>query len=100
MRSSLCLCSSLMPTATGTGTMPPYRQAQYASMNCSLLATCRISLSPWRAPDALQVEQDAERAPAQVGETQGLLGVLALEVDDRGRAAAAVVEHLASASGT
>ena len=34
----------------GTGTMPPYRQAQNASTNCSLLATCRMSLSPWRAP--------------------------------------------------
>ena len=50
MRSSLCLCSSLMPTATGTGTMPPYRQAQNASMNCSLLATFSISLSPGSAP--------------------------------------------------
>ena len=73
--------------------MPPYRQAQNASMNCSLLATCRISDVAGLGADALQVVQDAERAAAQLGERQGLLGSLALEVADRALAAAAVVEH-------
>ena len=50
MRSSLWRCSSLMPSATGTGMMPPRIAAQKASMNCSLLPRNRISLSPRRAP--------------------------------------------------
>ncbi len=50
MRSSLWRCSSLIPRATGTGTIPPSTAAQNTSMNCSLLARNRISLSPRRAP--------------------------------------------------
>ena len=36
-RSNLWRCSSLMPTASGTGVMPPHTAAQKASRNCSLL---------------------------------------------------------------
>ena len=44
--------------------------------------------------EALQMVQDAERPAAQVRQLQRFLGVLAFEVADGGRAAAAVVEHL------
>ena len=62
MRSNLWRCSSLMPIATGTGTMPPSTAAQNASMNCSLLFSSRISLSPGLRAQLLQMVQHAQRA--------------------------------------
>ena len=44
--------------------------------------------------DALQVTQDAERAPAQVRQGQVLLRAFAFEIADRAGSAAAGVEHL------
>ncbi len=66
MRSSLCRCSSLMPSATGTGMMPPSNAAQNASMNCSLLAEEKDQLVAAAGAETLQMIEDAERARVQL----------------------------------
>jgi hypothetical protein len=50
-----------MPTATGTGTSPPRRQAQKPSMNCSLLEVCRITRSRVHA-EGLEVKRTPRAA--------------------------------------
>jgi hypothetical protein len=43
---------------------------------------------------ALQVMEDAERAPPQLRQTQRFLGAFAFEITDRAVAAAAMLQHL------
>ena len=93
MRSSLCLCSSLMPTATGTGHDAAVQAGPERVDELLVARDVQDQEVAGLGADALQVMQDAERAAAQLGERQRLFGSLALEVADRARAAAAVVEH-------
>ena len=99
MRSSLWRCSSLMPGATGTATMPPRMPAQNASMKASLFARNSSRRSPGRAPEPLQVMQDAERALVQLGVAHDAPLLLALVVGDRARGAAVGLQQLAQRGG-
>ena len=100
IRSSLCLCSSLMPDR--------HRHRHDAAVQAGPVGVDELLVArdvqdqviAGAGADPLQVEQDAERAPAQVRESQRLLRAFALEVDDRAVAAGAVVEHVRGASDT
>ena len=94
MRSSLCLCSSLMPSATGTG----HDAAEHAGpegveellvvrdVQDQPVAGLRAALCRWsRMPSARRRSSDS---------LQRFLGAFAFEINDRAVAAAAMLEHL------
>ena len=85
MRSSLWRCSSLMPSATGTGTMPPRIARPEGVDELLVVAEEQDQLVAAPRAEALQVIEDAERALVQLGEGDVARVVLALEVGDAAR---------------
>ena len=81
-RSSFNRCSSLMPTASGTGTMPPAQRRPEAVQELLVVAEKDDDLVAALRTDRLQVVQDPERAGMYVRETDAPLGVLTLHVGD------------------
>ena len=99
MRSSLWRCSSLMPGATGTGTMPPRMAAQNASMNCLVVGQEQDQPVAGPGAEALQVMQDAERALVQLAVAHHAPLALALVIGDRAGGATVGLQQLAQRSG-
>ena len=82
MRSSLWRCSSLMPGATGTGTMPPSMPGPERVDERLVVRQEQQQPIPRPGAELLQVMQDAQRALVQFGIAHHAPLALALVIGD------------------
>ena len=83
-----------MPTASGTGTMPPQTRRPEAVEELLVVAQEDDQLVAALRAHGLQVVQDAERARVDLAVAHAPLGVLPLDVGDGAVDPAIALQHL------